>query len=176
MANIQDIKSFKEEIHNQTEKVEIPRLSVDKALLVINSEIKNTQDAFLYFASLNLLNAYVKKHRKEISYGFKGKINPGIDSIINNEIEGVLFGYDEDEKCTLVNASGLQFTFHGMVLSDLQKKARNVDDTNHKYYTVEEWEGLRLQPLAEKVFEFAEQLEGLTIDIESLLDNENELE
>ena len=63
-----------------------------------------------------------------------------------------------------------------MVLSDLQKKARNVDDTNHKYYTVEEWEGLRLQPLAEKVFEFAEQLEGLTIDIESLLDNENELE
>ena len=71
MANIQDIKSFKEELHNQTEKVEIPRLSVDKALLVINSEIKNTQDAFLYFASLNLLNAYVKNHRKEIIAALK---------------------------------------------------------------------------------------------------------
>lgn len=181
MSKIQDVNSLKDSLKETSvtldgKKEEISKTSVNRALAIIDCEIKTVQDAFLYFASLNLLNSYVKDHKNEISYRFKGKVIPAIDQIIKNGIENISFGYEDSASCTLVNINGLQFTFHGTKLSDLQTSAREENDANHGYYTTEEWEGLRLQPLARSVFEFAEKLDGLTIDVESLLSDENEME
>ncbi len=125
--------------------------------------IENTEDAFLYYASLNLLNTYVKQNKNAISYKFKQEAISGFDSIIVNKIPGVTYSYDETEKVLIVNVSGFQFSFHNATPSAKMDFAKNFSHLiGTQFYKPEKWEGLRLQPYAVTVFTYASGLEGLT--------------
>lgn len=125
--------------------------------------ILNKEDAFLYFASLNLLNTYVKQDNKsKISYNFKSCVTSAFDSIIMNKIDAN-YCYDNIEKLLIVNIDGMQFSFHNVTPSPKMIFAKQFPRlVGKEYFKQQEWEGIRLQPVAQSLFKFANNLEGLS--------------
>ena len=126
-------------------------------------QILTTEDAFLFYSSLNLLNTYVKQNKGKIKYGFKKHVTDAFDSAIVNQVKDISYSYDATEKLVIVNISGLQFSFHNAVPSAKMNFVRmSADKDIRSYYKKEEWDGFRLQPIAETLFKYANNLEGLT--------------
>lgn len=169
MYNLSSLKEFKQELKVLSgEASESPEIvsREDFVRALTNKEvmfINNKEDAFLYFASLNLLNTYVKQNKKSISYNFKNDVLSGFDTVIMNNIEGVTYCYDKVEKVILVEIDGLQFSFHNVLPSpkmDYVKNFASIVET--KFHKEQQWEGLRLQPVATTLFEYANNLQGLS--------------
>lgn len=130
---------------------------------VSGMQLLNTEDAFLFYASLNLLNTYVKQNKNKIKYGFKKHVTDAFDSAIVNQIEDISYSYDDVEKLLIVNVSGMQFSFHNVKPSAKMNFVRMSPDKEVRaYHKKEEWEGFRLQPIAETLFKYANNLDGLT--------------
>ena len=151
--------------------------------------LENEEDAFLYFASLNVFNAYVKQNKGKVSYGFKNNVLSAFDALIMNGIPAT-YDYDKKEKLLIVNIKGMQFSFHNVLPSSKMEFVKNYRRTEHDYYKQQEWEGIRLQPIAESLFNFANNLKGLSnkslagdlkayqqecIEIEKAKENENQI-
>ena len=50
-------------------------VDVVKAYTILyHAQVNNTYDIYLFLASINLLNTYVKQNKKAISYSFKSRI------------------------------------------------------------------------------------------------------
>ena len=154
--SIKDIPVLKNiiiELNNNEVLEDIDVINARKAYInARNMELVTTDDFFLFFASINLLNAYVKKdYITNKKYDFKKNIISGIESLIKNSNSDIKFCYNKN--LTTIEINGLQFTFHNVEISDVMKE--------HKYEDIE-WLGVRLQPVASTIFEFANSLDNLT--------------
>ena len=126
--------------------------SVRKAylnIILLRNNIKTKNDCFKFLASVNLLNSYVKKDYalEEIkkSYIFKNFISDVIEDIILNKISGVDIYYTKE--IVYIKINGYQFSFHYVketdIIREYKNSARNIK---------QEWEGIRLQPIALSIF------------------------
>ena len=163
MLKIKQVENFKNSIKfSQKEPEIISNEAFIRAKANIDTMcINNREDAFLYYSSLNLLNTYVKQN-KNVSYYFKSCVTSAFDSIIENNLDASFY-YDTNEHLLIINIMGLQFSFHYVKLSAKMNFAKNFKNKLSKeYYKPQNWEGIRLQPVAESLFNFANNLEGLS--------------
>jgi hypothetical protein len=93
----ENIAILKEQIKKNNEnKIEEVIETQDATKAFINSyymALETQEDYFLFFASLNLLNAYTKKDYAipaiKDNYDFKGEVTKGIESIIAWKPKGI---------------------------------------------------------------------------------------
>ncbi len=98
---------------NQNRTVILDKELLEKSKKIIESSDFNTYDeAFVYFAALNYLNAYVKKDRKNLSYSFKNKVQPGIYAILTNKLNKIRFYYEKKERVCYISFYDFIFSFH----------------------------------------------------------------
>lgn len=117
--------------------------------------VYSTEDLFLRLAALNLLNRAIKikPNNFGLSYGFikgnAGLLLTWLVRVKSSTINYRLF-VDTTESCAYVEVEGVLFSFHHVHLDDslrhYSKEARNEPIT---------WEGIRLQPIALPLFQWA---------------------
>jgi len=115
-------------------------------------DVESIDEAFLFFASMNYLNAYVKVNDANNSmykrYDFKRDVVRVLEGCVLRPIESMNIYINSD--VTYVELAGLQFSFHHLpksaVLQDYQKGVTNQSI---------EWKGIRLQPFAKEILETA---------------------
>lgn len=144
-------------IYNQLEGDEslpIDGGMVDEAISVINNRNAfDTNTLFLLLSAINLLNAAVKteKHKSQLYYGFiKTKVSKIADTIIQNPTpfaDTSLF-YDNVQKCMYFEVFGVIFSFHQILETKLIKNVASKK-------TPIQWTGVRLQRIAQSVYELA---------------------
>lgn len=114
--------------------------------------VVDEDSAFLFFASMNFLNAYVKKDyavpyfRKK--YYFKEDVARILETLVDQQIEGIQIHIADD--VTYVSVKGLQFSFHQLDLSPTMEAYRESDAN-----VPQEWTQLRLQPYAKDLLDTA---------------------
>lgn len=154
---------FKE---GSVEAKKVDNKQAKKAYILLKTMmLNNVEDYYLYFASINLLNAYTKQG--DATEEFKGRyshkyfVTQALDSAIANNMLGVTFSHNKDGKdhVLLVNIEGTQFSFHGVIPSGKMDFAANEEKIQHKK---EEWEGVKLQPFAGTLFNEATKLDYLS--------------
>lgn len=127
---------------------------VDEAISVINNRSAiDSNSLFLLLSALNLLNAAVKteKHKSKLYYGFiKSKVSKIADVIIQDpaSFASTSLFYDSVQKCMYFEVFGVIFSFHQIFETKLIK---NVASKN----TPIQWTGVRLQRIAQRVYELA---------------------
>ena len=127
---------------------------VDEAISVINNRSAiDSNSLFLLLSALNLLNAAVKteKHKSQLYYGFiKSKVSKIADAIIQDpaSFASTSLFYDSVQKCMYFEVFGVIFSFHQIFETKLIK---NVASKN----TPIQWTGVRLQRIAQRVYELA---------------------
>lgn len=128
---------------------------VDKAYINVRCmALESIEDYFLFFSSLNLLNSYVKKdYATSKKYDFKKEVSKGIESLIIWNPNGVKYSYNKD--ISVIDISGLQFSFHNIEITKLMEQKSSLN-------TEIEWDGIKLQPSAVSIFNFANSLNGLS--------------
>lgn len=123
------------------------------------------KNVFMALCSLNLLNAAIKKkeYKKFLSYGFiKPRVSKLLIFCISHIDEGHVdeLYYAPQEHCVYIRCYGIQFSFHNIVetneIKDFMNSTKNVPVN---------WDGIRLQPIADKLFILAKEL--LTGNIDS---------
>lgn len=132
--------------------------------VVKHAVIKNPQDCFLFYSSLNLLNSYVKKPYAvpdlKSNYFFKPLVGKGIDQILANNIQNVRFS--ATKSLCMINVEGLQFSYHYVYNAD----KFNNSERNH---LGDAWEGIRLQPYALEIFKTACSLQNISEENKALI-------
>ena len=113
--------------------------------------IRTEGDAAHFFASMNLLNAYVKNEAASADfakqYHFKNYVVDAIEQIARQPIPGIDIYIDRD--VIYVWAQGLQFSFHNLRLTRTLIAYRDSPAN-----VPQEWTGIRLQPPAVTVMEW----------------------
>ena len=110
----------------------------------------NKYETFKYLCALNLLNSLIKTpcFKHEIQYKeIKLKVSDLIAWCSTDSRAHLLDSlcHNTKERCTYVRCYGLQFSFHGVAIS------RILDFINPNN-RIEKWDGIRLQPIAVKLF------------------------
>ena len=147
-------------IYNQLEGDEWQPIDgnvVNEAISVINN--RNADDSnslFLLLSAINLLNAAIKteNYKSQLYYGFiKTKVSKIADSIISNpgSYDDTFVFYDGVQKCMYFEVFGVIFSFHQVLETKLIK---NIASNN----TPIKWSGVRLQRIAQKIYELAKKL------------------
>ena len=130
---------------NETDAIEIDETSAYFALRMTWLHVETIDEAFLFFASMNVLNAYVKKRDAGENffkrYEFKRDIVRVLEHLLLYPIIDVSIYLDKD--VTYIDLLGLQFSFHHLPLSSILKEYQ-ASDLNRPF----EWKGIRLQPYA----------------------------
>lgn len=127
---------------------------VDEAISVINNRSAiDSNSLFLLLSALNLLNAAVKteKHKSQLYYGFiKSKVSKIADVIIQapTSFASTSLFYDSVQKCMYFEVYGVIFSFHQIFETKLIK---NIASKNRPIL----WTGVRLQRIAQRVYELA---------------------
>lgn len=142
------INQLMEGLEHQSNVDVIDLQSVKKAFSILDEfDLSDGEKCFKYFASLNLINAYVKKEYAEPNikqhYSFKRYIIKALSYLSVNSVIGVQVGKSDDNVVYLC-IYGLQFSFHS-VLS--KESTMNLQDMK--------WLGIRLQPYAKYIFDYA---------------------
>lgn len=150
---------FKDELldfNTSFEHLEIPTLPICEedvltALVVLNFiDYKKVPDIFLACAAMNLLNAYAKTSSSKIGYQYKRhliEVIKGIEDV--NQPKSILIGYDNTDNMQLliVQFWSFQFSFQAQRLSGIVKQLLSRQ--------VIEWDGIKKQPQAKAIFDFA---------------------
>lgn len=106
-------------------------------------------DAFLFCASMNLMNAYVKRAHESSEfrkrYKFKLHLARGLEEIIRNRVSGVQIHVSKN--VTYVTVRGHQFSFHNVILTRRLWAYMSSSENG-----VQQWTGRRLQPVALRIF------------------------
>ena len=114
-------------------------------------EIRDEYDALIFFASANVLNAYVKQDDAQLlmepKYSFKNNITEKIEYIIKNKIPNIDIYYNG--KITYVRTAELQFSYKYLPTTEFMKKYENSNEN-----IPQAWEGIRLQRYAGSLFEW----------------------
>ena len=185
MRKISEVKKFKESLKNQSGS-QTNAQSAEQAVKNLSNAILNKEDLFLFCASLNYLNAYIKSgsnKNKELAnllkqefptmkfkngYGFKKFVNIALIAILDKDFKGVTFRrFPNENGLVMITIDGLQFSYHGVgiyssIIEDVKKEENKAKSDKSKKVGDKDWEGLRLQPVAQNVFDFASDLEGLS--------------
>lgn len=132
---------------------------VDEAISVINNRSAiDSNSLFFLLSAINLLNAAVKteKHKSQLYYGFiKTRVSKIADEIMQspNSFSGTSLFYDSVQKCMYFDVFNVIFSFHQILETKLIK---NVASRNSPI----QWTGVRLQRIAQKVYELAKSNYG----------------
>ena len=144
------IKSEQSKGKNSAENEnQIDLASVKKAYEVLNGEKLDTvEDCFKYFASINLLNAYVKKDYAETNikdnYSFKKIVINAVDRLNKFCPSGVDFGASQSDKVIYLQVYDMQFSFHSCLPKNCNLQLKEM-----------QWQNVRLQPYALEIFNLA---------------------
>lgn len=144
---------------------EILEKDVVRALSVLNYiAYLSVADIFLGCAAVNLLNAYVKRKDSKVSYSFKCHLGPILNAIARLRPLFVTVGYDNSRNWHMlqIDFKGFQFSYKAIKQSDFVKQLSGK---------ALEWDGVRKQPYARTIFDFAlssEFLSDETLDHSSL--------
>ena len=134
---------------------EITETSVGEAKLLAKTKAYSKHDFFLILASLNLLNAAIKRadFKKKIRY-YQIKMN--VSRILNHLLQLENHNYDINfyinplEKCAYVEIFNLQFSFHNILIDDRMKAF--IDSEKN---IIKPWQEIRLQRIAGELFNLA---------------------
>lgn len=137
---------------NETDVIEIDETSAHFALRMTWLKVETIDEAFLFFGSMNVLNAYVKKKDAGEEffkrYEFKRDIVRVLEHLLLYPIKKVSIYLDKD--VTYIDLLGLQFSFHHLPLTTILKEHQK-NDMNFSF----EWKGIRLQPFAKLILDEA---------------------
>lgn len=118
------------------------------------------RECFLKFATLNMMNALVKtdEYKGVVKYW---QIKPKVYELVKMILETGHKEYfdsiyfDKNEKCIYIVIYSLQFSYHNVTFDGL-----NDDDKNYITSYPQTWEGLRLQPVSEAIYNKALEIQG----------------
>lgn len=121
-------------------------------------EPSSKRELFFVLCAINYANALVKgeSHPKELQYHV---VKGCVSSLVQKLIEGADYDLAEDifynnmKDCVYISCYGLQFSFHKVGLECLTIETLDQITDNEK-----EWCGLRLQPIADKLYELAQKV------------------
>lgn len=130
------------------EKEVISKTQSEKAKDIISSlYISDEKDVLLFCSALNLLNTYVKQADSDIDYAFKGAIGRLLIALRNSFINNIQLDYfPKQNSLLIVQIHNIQFSFHCL------RKTKLLFDMVQKYSSTLEWDGLRKQSCAGKIF------------------------
>ena len=157
------------ELYQKIKEVEIVDVidAVKAYAILYHAQVNNSYDVYLFLASINLLNTYVKQNKKAISYSFKSRIFFINELLAHNDFEDIKVNYLASKKETLYlfEVLGVQFSFHGIIIE------KGIWDMLKKYQSQFSWDGIRKQHCAKTVFNTAlskKELTALTRDFKNL--------
>ncbi|SEA55609.1 hypothetical protein SAMN05216462_1779 [Xylanibacter ruminicola] len=132
-------------------------ITIEDILRQAEQEVKTKQGLFLRLCALNYLNALVKKkeYKDVLTYGMiKPKVMYLAMDIAKNNKQDLCEGicYKQNEDCLFVKCYGLQFSFHHVNVKALDEECSQLCDEDAQ------WEGVRLQPVAEQLYELANEV------------------
>ena len=128
----------------------------------INRKPESTEELFLIVCAMNLINAGIKtkEFKEHIHYGMlKPKVSKLLLAILKNT-EGqfdIQFYINESQQCAYLEIYGLQFGFHNITLYDELKVFINSSENKPV-----EWKGIRLQKIANELFNYAVKINEKT--------------
>ena len=127
--------------------------SVKDAIRYIDAfDLSDSRNLFVVVAALNLLNADVKRGnlKSSLYYGYiKSNVGKVADYVVSHkkDFEDTSVYYDKNQRCFYFNILGIIFSFH-----QITENARVLEATNNNPII---WPGIRLQRIAQSVFEYA---------------------
>jgi hypothetical protein len=141
--------------------VEIETSELREAKVGLGRVIVTKGDAAYVLACANLLNAALNKklglykgtqHLEKEVYSFKAHLSKSLEELIRNHPDYTELYLSSDD-LTLIRINGVQLTFHAIprtaALREYEHSPRN---------SLQEWSGIRLQPLAPLVLSWARAL------------------
>lgn len=140
------------------ESLPISEDSVKNAIRYIDDfDLKDSKSLFTIVAALNLLNAAIKKDDLKFSiyYGYiKTNVSKVADYYLThrNLFEEASVYYEKQRNCFYFNIFDVVFSFHQI------KETENIKDAANLEPII--WPGIRLQRIAQTVFEYGWQLDG----------------
>ena len=146
------MKNIYQTLENMNE-AEICESQAQKAYLNTLMKIQNAYDLFYYLASINLLNAYVKKDyaSKDFKHNYIFNLNLAntLENIVKKNFENVKIYIDSD--VVYIDIFNVQFSFHNIkystILNNYKLSSKNK---------VQVWKGIRLQSIASELYDIVE--------------------
>ena len=129
---------------------------IDEVLNRAKMPVRTKQELFLRLCSLNYLNALVKKKNFKGVLGY-GMIKPEALQLAINLMKNDQSSLCEEiyvkekEDCLYIRCYGLQFSFHHVNVKVLVNNYPQLSNDNAK------WDGVRLQPIAEPLYDLAKE-------------------
>ena len=121
-------------------------------IIILINKLNTKEECFKFLSSVNLLNSYVKKDYAidEIknSYRFKEFLSEAVEDMIIKDIPGIEIYFGKHGVYIRINR--YQFSFHHVHETDIIKNYKNTPRNK-----VQEWSGVRLQPIALFIFKEA---------------------
>ena len=158
-----EISKYVEEQYNKVgeEISPISEDSVKDAIRYIDDfDLKDSKSLFAIVAALNLLNAAVKKDnlKSSLYYAYiKTNVSKVADYFLSNKdiFEGTTVYYELPRKCFYFNIFDVVFSFHQV------KETNQILNVAAKAEPIT-WPGIRLQRIAQSVFEYGMYINGIT--------------
>lgn len=144
-------------------------IDLEEILHYAGSPVSTKQELLMRLCALNLLNALVKKeeYKGKLNYGM---IKPKVFYLIKNLASKDMLGLCDEiyikpsENCAYIRCYGLQFGFHNINAKALEEYSQLTNEDGV-------WDGVRLQPIAEKVYGLAKEAVELGLDEKALFAN-----
>lgn len=143
-------------------------MDLEEILNIAGKPVGTKQELLLRLGALNLLNALVKheEYKKVLNYGM---IKPKVFYLIKNLASRDLLELCDEvyikpsENCAYIRCYGLQFGFHNINAKALEEEFPQL--TNEKGV----WDGIRLQPIAENLYDFAKEVVKQELDEKTVI-------
>lgn len=129
-------------------------MGLDEILQYAGKPVSTKQELFLRLCALNYLNALVKQDENKDVLNY-GMIKPKVFYLIKNLATKNRLGLCDEiyikpsENCAYIRCYGLQFGFHNINAKALAEEFPNLVNEEGV------WDGVRLQPVAKQLYEFA---------------------
>lgn len=165
-----EISKYVEEQYNELvgeERLPISEDSVKDAIRFIDDfDLKDSKSLFTIVAALNLLNAAVKKDnlKSSLYYAYiKTNVSKVADYYLSNKekFEGVTVYYELPRKCFYFSIFDVVFSFHQI------KETNQIVNVAANFEPII-WPGIRLQRIAQSVFEYGKQINGGDINRDAM--------
>ena len=129
--------------------------NVLKAQEIIKRNAYSKVDFFTILASINLLNAAIKRpeFKKQVSYiEIKGNVSRVLNYLISLKINkyDIDFSINPLEKCAYIEIFNLQFSFHNIYINEKINTFIASERNN-----IKPWKEIRLQKIAGEIFNLA---------------------
>ena len=138
--------------------------NVTQAKDLINKEPESTDQLFLVVCAMNLINAGIKtkEFKEHIHYGMlKPRVSKLLLAILKDTERqfDIQFYINESQQCAYIEIYGLQFGFHNITIYEELKVFINSSENRPV-----EWKGIRLQKIANELFNYAVKINKKEVD------------